>query len=69
MCVVSVKVDENVLRDLNPELNTMVAIREWAQHWVDLRIQEMVVEDNEMIDLETVREKLHQMVREVYSRP
>ena len=69
MCVVSVKVDENVLRDVNPELNTMVAIREWAQHLVDLRIQEMVVEDNEMIDLETVREKLHQMVREVYSRP
>jgi hypothetical protein len=66
MCVVSVKVDENVLRDVNPELNTMVAIREWAQHLVDLRIQEMVVEDNEMIDLETVREKLHQMVREVY---
>ena len=29
----------------------------------------MDLEDNEYIDLETMRENLHQMVREVYAQP
>ena len=35
---------------------------------VDLRIEEIVAQEAETIDLETARALLHQMVKEVYSR-
>ena len=41
MCTVSVKVNEALLRGMRPELNTIAAIRQWAQQQIDLRIQQM----------------------------
>ena len=68
MCTVTIKVDETLLRTMMPELDSTAAIRKWAQQLIDLRVQEMVAGDSEMIDLETMREDLHRMVREVYSQ-
>ena len=113
MCVVNVKVDEAILREVLPELDTNAAIRVWVQKLVDMRVQglleeargareqneeaqeiresvnrmcmayergnaqglskerihEMVVEAGDLMDLETMRQNLHQMVEEVYSQP
>ena len=41
MCTVSVKVNEDVLRDYLPELDTTAAIRLWVQELVDHRMQQM----------------------------
>lgn len=38
MCTVSVKVNEDVLRDYLPELQDTAAIRKWAQQLIDLCI-------------------------------
>ena len=47
MCTVSVKVNESALRSLRPELNTTAAIRQWVQQQIDLRIQQMVIEQGQ----------------------
>lgn len=67
MCTVTINVDEDVLRGMNPELTTMAAIRKWTQQLVDLRIQELLDQDGETLDLETARELLHDMVRKEYA--
>ena len=69
MCTVSVKVDEAMLRNIRPELNSTAAIRQWAQELINMRISEMVLEDTETVDLETAREILLATVREEYARP
>lgn len=113
MCVVDVKIDEAVLREVLPELDSTMAIRLWAQKVMDLHVQslleeargafeqneeaqeiretvnrmrmayergkaqglsndcihEMVKEAGDLMDLETLRQNLHQMVEEVYSQP
>ena len=46
MCTVSVKVNENLLRGLRPELTTTAAIRRWAQEELDRRIEAMVQEED-----------------------
>ena len=68
MCTVNIKVDENLLRDLMPELNTTAAINLWVQQLVDLRIQELVDEDDEVVDLETAREMIHETIRKEYAQ-
>ena len=40
MCTVSVKVDEEMLRGVLPELENTAAIRRWAQMLIDARIHE-----------------------------
>lgn len=97
MCTVSVKIDEAVLRDVLPELDSPAAISRWAQLLIDQHIvaltreyarqQDIIpkelfnglapddltadctIDDGECIDLETMRGKLHQMVREEYAQP
>ena len=97
MCTVSVKVNEDVLRDYLPELDTTAAIRLWVQELVDQRMQQMrngfadqtteevydaieqrvksrshtevLASAEHAIDVETMRERLHRMVHEVYSMP
>ena len=69
MCIVSVEVNEKVLRDVSPNLDSTVAIRKWVQQLVDLHTQKMIVENTGLIDLETMRENLHKMVKEVYTQP
>lgn len=68
MCTVNIKVDENLLRDIMPELDTTAAINRWVQQLVDLRIKELIDEDDEVIDLETAREMLHETIRKEYAQ-
>lgn len=68
MCTVSVKIDEAMLRNIRPELNSTTAIRQWAQELINMRISEMELEDTETVDLETAREILLATVREEYAR-
>lgn len=42
MCTVSVKVNEDVLRGVLPELENTAAIRKWAQMLIDARLRELV---------------------------
>ena len=64
MCTVSVKVDEAVLRDMMPELDSIAAIRLWVQNIVDLHVQELVAEEDATMDLETAREMTLRVVRD-----
>ena len=41
MCTVSINIDEAVIRDLRPELNTTAAIRSWVQELIDSRLQQI----------------------------
>ena len=69
MCTVSIDIDEAVIRDLRPELDTPAAIRLWAQELVDSRLQQLQLEDEETIDVEELRAMLHETVRKEYDRP
>ena len=67
MCTVTVNVDEAMLKELDPNLSDKTAIRRWVQELIDLRIQQMELEDNEMMDLEEARAMLHETIRKVYA--
>ena len=69
MCTVSIEVNEKVLRGVDPNLDSTMAIRKWVQQLVNVRTQEMIAENRGLIDVETMRENLHQMVKEVYAQP
>ena len=45
MCTVSINIDEAVLRDMRPELETTAAIRAWVQNLVDSHLQQIEFED------------------------
>ena len=68
MCTVTVKVDKAVLSGIRPELNTTAAIRQWAQQQIDLRIQQMVLDDEETMTIEAAREMTLAAVREEYAK-
>ena len=69
MCTVSINVDEAVIQDMCPELNTTAAIRSWAQELIDSRLQQMRLEDEETMDVEEVRAMVLETVRREYERP
>ena len=69
MCRVTVEVDQEVLRSMNPALDSTAAIRHWAQQLIDMRIQQMEFEDTETVDLETARKMILETVRREYARP
>ena len=69
MCTVTVRIDEEVLRGVNPSLSDMAAIRRWAQDLIDLRIQQMEFGDTETMSIEEAREMTLAAVREEYARP
>ena len=69
MCTVTINIDEATMQRINPNLTTRESIGKWLQHRVDLMIEEIVAKEAETMDLETARTLLHQMVKEVYSRP
>ena len=54
--------------EIDPTLSDAAALRRWVQDLVNHRTRELVAEDAAMMDLETMRENLHQMVRDVYSQ-
>ncbi|MBR5749952.1 MAG: hypothetical protein IKY01_14430 [Prevotella sp.] len=68
MCTVSIKVNEATLREMRPDLNTTAAIRLWAQQLIDLRIQQMELEDTETMSIEEARALTHAAVREEYAK-
>ena len=55
MCTITVKVNENRLRDIFPELDTTAAISRWVQEVLDRRIDELVAKESETVDLEKPR--------------
>ena len=67
MCTVTVNVDEALLKEMNPNLSDKAAIRRWVQELIDLRIQQMELEDDETMDLEDARAILHETIRKVYA--
>ena len=68
MCTVSIKIDEAVLRDMRPELETTAAIRAWVQNLVDSHLQQMEFEDTETMSIDEAREMTLAAVREEYAR-
>ena len=68
MCMVSINVDEAALRDMRPELDSTAAIRNWAQELINLRIQQMELEDTETMSIEDAREMTLAAVREEYAK-
>lgn len=68
MCMVSINVDEAALRDMRPELDTTAAIRLWAQELVDLRMQQMRMEDEETMSIEEARAMVHAAIHEEYAK-
>ena len=69
MCTVTINIDEATMRQIDPSLTSRESIGKWLQNRVDLMIEEIVAKEVETMDLETARTLLHQMVKEVYSRP
>lgn len=67
MCTVNIKVDDALVRKINPGLSSRESINKWLQGQVNAMIEEMAAEDT--VDLETAREMLHQTIREVYAEP
>lgn len=67
MCTVSINVNEKLLQDVLPELDNMGAIKQWVQQLVNLRVQELAHSQDEVMDVETARRKLHQMIKDVYA--
>ena len=66
--MVSINVDEAALRDMRPELDTTAAIRLWAQELVDLRMQQMRMEDEETMSIEEARAMVHAAIHEEYAK-
>ena len=69
MCTVNIQVDEALLRDVKPELDSTTAIRLWAQELINLRIQELINEDEETMDIEEARAMVHETIRKEYALP
>lgn len=68
MCIISINVDEAALRNMRPDLDSTDAIRNWAQELVNLRIQQMVLEDEETMSIEDAREITLAAIREEYAK-
>ena len=69
MCTVTVNVDEAMLKEMDPNLSDKAAIRRWVQELIDLRIQQMELEDDETISVEELRAMLHKTIHEEYAKP
>lgn len=69
MCTVSIDIDEAVIRDLNPELNTTAAIRLWAQELINSRLQQLRLEDEETMTVAEARNMVLETVRREYAKP
>lgn len=68
MCRVTVEVDQEVLKGMNPALDSTAAIRRWAQQLIDLHIQQMEFEDTETMSIEEARAMTLAAVREEYAK-
>lgn len=68
MCTVSVKVNEELLQDMRPDLNSTAAISLWVQELVNQHIQQMKLEDTETMSIEEARALTHAAIREEYAK-
>ena len=68
MGTVTVEIDQDLLRDMRPDLTSIAAIRLWAQQLIDLRIRQMELEDEETMSIEEAREMTLAAVREEYAK-
>ena len=68
MCRVTVEVDQEVLKGMNPALDSTAAICRWAQQLIDLHIQQMEFEDTETMSIEDARAMTLAAVREEYAK-
>lgn len=59
--------DTNYIR--SAELDSTAAIRLWAQELINLRIQELINEDEETMDIEEARAMVHETIRKEYALP
>lgn len=66
MCTVTININESVVQDLFPELDTLAAIRQWAQSELDRRIEELNANE-ETMDIEEARRMVHETVRKEYA--
>lgn len=68
MCTVSVKVNEELLQEIRPDLNSTAAISLWVQELVNQHIQQMELEDTEIMSIEEARALTHAAIREEYAK-
>lgn len=68
MCRVIVEVDQEVLRSMDPALDSIAAIRNWAQQLIDARIQQIEFEDTETMSIEEACEMTLSAIREEYAK-
>ena len=66
MCTVTVEIDQDLLRDMRPDLTGTAAIRLWTQQLIDMLIRQMELEDEETMSIEEAREMTLAAVREEY---
>jgi hypothetical protein len=71
MCTVTVNIDEDLLRNINPNLTNSAAIRDWAQQLIDSRIRTMQ-ENKELyqerdMTVEELYQAIEQDVKDVYA--
>ena len=73
MCTVNIKVNEALLRDVLPELDSEAAINRWAQLLIDQHIDALAKEyalqhaDNNAISVDETRGHLHGTVKREYA--
>ena len=64
MCEVTLKINENQVRRINPALKDIDAITRWAQHMMDTRIADLLeIRSRENLKPYTI-EELHERIRE-----
>ncbi len=69
MCIVTVEVDQEVLRGFDPTLDSTTAIRKWVQQLVDLRMRQMEFENTKTIGIEETQTISDEAVRKDYTLP
>ena len=67
MCTVNIKVDGTRIRQINPALDSREIIEQWLQHYVNMFIESLLSQDDETMDLESARKKLHETISKEYS--
>lgn len=69
MCTVSIKVDDAVVRRINPGLESRESINKWLQGQVNAMLEEMVSEATATdMSVEELYSAIEQDVREIYAK-
>jgi hypothetical protein len=69
MCTVNIQVNEALLRNVMPELDSTAAIRLWAQNLINLQIEQLQAGEEETMDIEDARAMVHETIRKEYALP